>query len=95
MSGRSRSPRGHPSARSSAEPPKFDSDLGLYLVKQWAWGHKSACEVQREAHLALNDQLNLLKKIKASSDYASSSLTRLAAIGTDGKHEGSCKRDLV
>ena len=39
---------------------EFDSDHALYLVKQWAWGRKSACAVRLEAEFAMKDQEALL-----------------------------------
>ena len=87
---RSRSPRLKDTLNS-----KFDSALGLYLVKQWAWGQKSACHVQKEAALALADQNSLLTKLGLSTDFACKSLQGLAKIGCSGIHEQNCKRDLL
>ena len=89
---RSRSPRLHAAAPNE---DRFDSVFGRYLVKQWSWGLKSAIEVQKEASLALTDQQSLLRGLKISGDFASMTLQGLAGIGTSGKHQGSCKRDLV
>ena len=89
---RSRSPKGSGSGDTVCD---FDSVHARYLVTQWAWGQKSACEVQREAALALADQKALLDKLKMNQAYAATSLQKLAAIGADGNNEGSCKRDLV
>ena len=89
---RSRSPRG---SGYCSELDAFDSVQALYLVREWIWGKKLATQVQREAALALADQIALLKKLQLPQDYAHSSLRRLAAIGAEGKMQGNCARDLV
>ena len=83
-----------PGKRSTGQPHNFDSHLCLHLVRQWAWGQKSAGEVQKEAALALKDQHELLQRLKLSRDFASRSLTHIAAIGSAGANPGSCSRDL-
>ena len=89
---RSRNPRVCVSRGGQIE---FDSKLASYFVEQWSWGHLSACDVQRQASLALADQRDMLNRLQVSSDYASKSLVKLAAIGSEGRNDGNCKRDLI
>ena len=54
------------------------------LVESWAWGYKSACDVQAEAEAEFNDQKNLSKTLKISVDFGFASLKQLAGFGHDG-----------
>lgn len=98
---RSRSPRcgGAQSSGNKLRDPDgchvFDSELALLLLKQWSWGHKSAHQVQLESQAAYQDQVNLLTRLGLSIEYASESLRRMGSVGSHGKHEQNCKRDLV
>ena len=73
---------------------QFDKKLALYLVRRWAWGHKSSAEVQREALKAYEDELDLLDRVSMSADYASKSLKCLAWLGSKGALGGNIFRDL-
>ena len=57
----------------------LNSELVRVLLTAWAWGTKSAIEVQAEANAALNDQYALLESLKLSRDFANTSLYTLAA----------------
>ena len=46
----------------------FESELVLYLLKEWAWGHTSATKIQKMAHKAYNDQVRLLEGLRLSKD---------------------------
>ena len=73
----------------------FDSKLGLLLVKNWAWGHKSAPQLQAESAAAYEDQITLLQNLNLSADFASKTLQKLASLGTWGKHQHNIKSELV
>ena len=84
-----------------ASPTKaFDSQLGLHLLKEWTWGHKSAIEVQRLAALALADQRDALNNAQGQralplSGHTSQMLEALAGLGNSGRIGGNCHRDLL
>ena len=73
----------------------LNSELVRVLLTAWAWGTKSAIEVQAEANAALNDQYALLESLKLSRDFANTSLYTLAALGTFGKYPNHIKGDLL
>ena len=99
---RSRSPRLRSGAVSASsgirgvQPHVFDSALALELTRDWSWGHKTACQLPRDAAASHKDQLDLLAKLGIKNrDHASRSLAAMAALGSDGKFENHVKRDLV
>ena len=59
----------------------FDSGLAKLLVEAWAWGHKSACDVQPETEAEFNDRKKLSKTLKISVDFGSASLKQFAGFG--------------
>lgn len=69
------------------------------LLKCWAWGEFSACQIQSIAHSALSDQKQLLLKIGGHShnweQHLEQDLVRMAGLGTSGKHKANCHRDLL
>ena len=73
----------------------FDSKQALSLVKRWAWGKISAAELQRSAQEALDDQMEVLKGVGATRDFAQKSLRDLAKLGTNGKHTSNIKKELL
>ncbi len=80
--------------------PEHDSQLGLYLIQEWAWGHKSATEVQKLSYMAFLDQQAALKRAQGNSciplsGHISKTLDRLAGLGARGRTPGNCHRDLV
>eukprot|EP00974_Lingulodinium_polyedra_P114344 11071068-Lingulodinium_polyedra.AAC.1 len=74
--------------------PRFDSELGVMLLKRWAWGLPAA-QVQQLAMAAHADELRLLDRIGVNHGYASNTLRHLANLGGAGKFEGNIKRDLL
>ena len=78
-----------------AAPEVADSKLYRHLVREWAWGGLSACEVQRLASLAHADEQSLLLRLGMSRDYGCPQVKSLAAIGAWGRYPGNCARDLI
>ena len=74
---------------------EFDSELAKHLLKDWSWGHLSACKVQQIALQSYRDQEALLERVGLSKDHASKSLMRLARLGSWGKFSGNCHHDLI
>ena len=62
----------------------FSQHGASLLVESWAWGHKSACDVQPEAEAEFNDKKNLSKTLKISVDFGSAILKQLAGLRHDG-----------
>lgn len=80
---------------------QFDSKQGKQLVLDWCFG-KSTPEVQRQAQLALDDQLALLENVgeralggRPLSEYASRTLTKLASLGCHGRYPSNCYSELT
>ena len=71
-----------------------ESSLVKHLVREWAWGHTSAVQVQTLALHSYRDQCSLLKKIGLSDDHATKDLRSLAKLGSWGKHTGNCAKQL-
>ena len=44
-------------SKGSGQTHTFDSELALELVRMWGLGLKSACQLQKEAQYAWNDQV--------------------------------------
>ena len=72
-----------------------DSALAKLLLQRWSWGEISAHEVWQTADAALRDQEALLTSLGLNLNFASTSLSTLAKIGTEGKYPGSMRRDLT
>ena len=65
---------------------EFDSELGVLLVLQWAWGFRSAPSIQQEAQKSWNDMKALCKRFGVdASVHGSKTLRQLAALGTFGQ----------
>ena len=73
----------------------FDSELVAHLVFEWSWGHVSAPGMQAIAHKAFNDQVALLSSLGMSPDNISSTLKKVASLGTWGKNDQNCNRELL
>ena len=73
---------------------KHDSELGKALVKDWAWGYKSAAEVQRLAAKAREDELALLRRCGLTDSLGSSMIAALAGLGANGKWVGNISKEL-
>ena len=73
----------------------FDSAIAFELVKGWAWGSHSATDVQRLAHLVHTDFSSVLAKaLHIPTGWIPESITKLAKLGSWGKHPGNIHRDL-
>ena len=73
------------SVEGSATRQLFDNQLASSYIEDWAWGHASACEVQRKAKLAFDEEVKLLQRFDLSAESASQTMNMLAALGNDGK----------
>ena len=73
---------------------RFDSKLGRQLVKGWAWGRKSAVEVQRTSSLAYADEVDLCKRVGKPEGHCSNMLKSLASLGTSGDNPGNANKEL-
>ncbi len=69
--------------------------MATHLAHEWGWGLLSAPEVQKLAHLALQDELSILQRFGLSPDASSASLRALAGLGGSGRYPGNMQRDLV
>ena len=78
----------------NAPPFSLDSTQALSLVKAWAWGKKSATQLQKDASDAHADQVDLIREVGASRDFAHKSLQRMANLGTRGTHKSNIKSGL-
>lgn len=76
-------------------PLALNSHLGTLLIEEWAWGHKSAVEVQVAAAASLKDHEAVLLGLGLDVGFAPSDIRKLSEIGTKGKHTSNCKRDLL
>ena len=74
--------------------PKFKSELVVFLLQQWAWGHLSAPEVQIHALKAYRDQVALLNSMNISEDRIADDLRRLAKLGSWGGHKQNIHSNL-
>jgi hypothetical protein len=81
--------------RVASSHTNFDSKLARHLIEEWSWGHISAAEVQRLAHFAYDDEVELLGKLGHPSTSGSKSLRALAHLGHSGKWNQNIHRDLV
>ena len=71
----------------------FDSAIAFELVKGWAWGSHSATDVQRLAHLVHKDFSSVLAKaLHIPTGWIPESITKLAKLGSWGKHLGNIHR---
>ena len=74
--------------------PKFKSELVVFLLEQWAWGHLSAPDVQMHALKAYRDQVALLNSLGISEYRLAVDLRRLAKLGSWGNHTSNIHRNL-
>ena len=73
----------------------FDSKLAIGLLKEWTLGHISAANLQRHAQQALDDQIELLDRLKISRDNVSQTLKKFASFGCNGTYPGKCHSELI
>ena len=73
------------------EKPSLASALGQYLVESWTLGSMSPQQVQRIAHLAIQDY----KNAAGSSTTNLPDLEKLAALGDFGARANNVHRDLM
>jgi hypothetical protein len=71
------------------------SELVASLILDWAWGDKSASEVQGACVRAYRDQEHLLQTLAMSSDHIANDLRAVASLGAWGRIQGNVHRDLV
>lgn len=74
---------------------EIDSRLVLTLLKKWATGQASACEVQSLCNEAYKDQAKMLSSLGLGLANISKCLENVAALGNWGKWPGNVKRDLL
>lgn len=85
-------------AAASSGPAKNDgitSQMVLYLIKEWSWGHLSATKLQVIARKAYEDQVQILRRLGISEDCVDDTLKRIASLGSSGKHPGNCHSELL
>ena len=79
----------------AARPDNFGSELVSGLVQEWAWGGRSAADVQRTCLRAFRDKERLIQGIGASTDHIYHALRRIAQLGNEGNAPQHVRRELV
>jgi hypothetical protein len=85
---------GDPAAAAARSPP-CDSSPACGLLRDWAWGNKSASEIQRIAEWCVRDLRDLLERNNLPPDEIPAPLRALAALGTMGRYPGNCAKELL
>ena len=85
---------GDPAAAAARSPP-CDSSTACGLLRDWAWGNKSASEIQRIAEWCVRDLRDVLERNNLSRDAIPAALGALEALGTMGRYPGNCHKELL
>ena len=72
----------------------FDSEQALGWVQEWSWQGLSSIQVQKYAHKAYKDQIELLDRLHMSHSHVLTSISMLASLGSWGRLPGNANAEL-